>query len=137
MTTTTSPFSNAFASFTPEAMAGFFPQSDSMGTLTRSAVEASTASARASIKGMQEAGQSMMSQMKEQMTLSVETGKKLSEVSSLDEAMKIQAGFMKSTFEANMKGFTELTELYTETMREAFAPLAKQAKKAAKSAKAT
>ena len=137
MTTTTSPFSNAFASFTPEAMAGFFPQSDSMGTLTRSAVEASTASARASIKGMQEAGQSMMSQMKEQMTLSVETGKKLSEVSSLDEAMKIQAGFMKSTFEANMKGFTALTELYTETIREAFAPLAKQAKKAAKSAKAT
>lgn len=135
MTTTTSPFSNAFASFSPEAMAGFFPQSDAMGTLTRGAMEASTASTRATVKGMQEAGQTMMSQMKERMTLSVETGKKLSEAASLEEAMSIQASFMKTAFEANMKGFSEITELYSETMREAFAPLAKQAKKSAKKTK--
>jgi phasin family protein len=98
-------------------------------------MEASTASTRATVKGMQEAGQTMMSQMKERMTLSVETGKKLSEAASLEEAMSIQASFMKTAFEANMKGFSEITELYSETMREAFAPLAKQAKKSAKKTK--
>ena len=48
--------------------------------------------------------------------------------------MTIQTGYVKSAFENNLKGFGELSELYAETMREAFAPLAKQAKKAAKSA---
>lgn len=107
-----------------------------MGTLARGAMEASTASTRASMKGMQDAGQTMMAHFKEQMNLSVETGKKLSEAESLEDAMSIHARYMKSAFENNLKGFSELSELYADTMREAFAPLAKQAKKAAKTAKA-
>ena len=71
------------------------------------------------------------------MNLSVETGKKLAEAASLEDALSIQTGYMKSAFENNLKGFTELSEVYTETLRDAFAPLAKQAKKAAKNAKAT
>ncbi len=108
-----------------------------MGSLTRSAMEASTASTRASVKGMQDAGQTMMAHMKEQMNLSVEAGKKLAEAGSVEDAMTIQTGYVKSAFENNLKGFSELSELYAETMREAFAPIAKQAKKAAKSTKAS
>lgn len=135
MTATTSPFTFPFGTFNPEAFSSFLPDTDSMGTLARGAMEASTASTRASVKGMQEAGQAMMAHAKQQMNLSVETGKKLAEAASFEDALSIQTGFMKSAFENNLKGFTELSEVYAETLRDAFAPLAKQAKKAAKSAK--
>lgn len=131
-----SPFAFPFASFNTDTFSGFFPESDSMSSLARGAMEASTASTRASVKGMQDAGQAMMTHLKSQMNLSVETGKKLSEAGNLEDAFGIQTRFMKSAFENNLKGFNEMTELYTETMREAFAPIAKQAKKAAKSTKA-
>lgn len=131
-----SPFSFPFSAFNADAFPGFFPESDSMSALARGAMEASTASTRASVKGMQDAGQTMMAHFKEQMSLSVETGKKLAEAGSLEDAMSIQTRFVKSAFENNLKGFSELSELYAETMREAFSPIAKQAKKAAKSAKA-
>mmetsp|Transcript_23511 Transcript_23511/g.30072 ORF Transcript_23511/g.30072 Transcript_23511/m.30072 type:complete len:139 (-) Transcript_23511:130-546(-) len=130
-----SPFSFPFSAFKTDAFPGFFPESDSMSALARGAMEASTASTRASVKGMQDAGQTMMAHFKEQMSLSVETGKKLAEAGSLEDAMTIQTRFVKSAFENNLKGFSELSELYAETMREAFSPIAKQAKKAAKSAK--
>lgn len=128
------PFSLPFGTFNTDAFAPFFPDSDSMGSLARSAMEASTASTRASWKGMQDASQTMMAHLKEQMTLSVETGKKLAEAESVEDAMSIQTRYVKSAFENNLKGFSELSELYADTMREAFAPLARQAKKAAKSA---
>lgn len=131
--TPSSPFTFPFKAFDSEAFAGFFPNQDSMGTLARGAMEASTASTRASVKGMQEAGQALMDHMKQQMALSVETGKKLSEAGTLQEAMTVQTGYVKTAFENNLKGFSELSEVYAETLREAFAPLAKQAKKAAKS----
>ena len=130
-----SPFTTPFSGFSPDAMKDFFPTTDMMGALTRGAMEASTASTRASVKGLQEASQTMMSHVKTQMNLSVETGRKLSEVGSLEDALTIQTGYMKTAFENNLKSFAELSELYTDTMREAFAPIAKQAKKAAKSAK--
>lgn len=133
---TSSPFSFPFSAFNPEAFSGFFPESDSMSALARGAMEASTASTRASVKGMQDAGQTMMAHFKDQMTLSVETGKKLAEAGSIEDAMTIQTRFVKSAFENNLKGFNELSELYTETMRDAFSPIARQAKKAAKNAKA-
>ena len=135
-TASSSPFTFPFTAFRTDAFANFFPESDSMGSFARGAMEASTASTRASVKGMQDAGQTMMAHFKEQMNLSVETGKKLSEAESLEDAMTIQTRYMKSAFENNLKGFSELSELYADTMREAFAPLAKQAKKAAKSTKA-
>ncbi len=123
-----------FTAFTPESFTKYMPMPESMTALTQDAVSASTESTRASMKGLQEAGTTMMRQAKDQVALSVETGKKMSEVSSVEDVMALQASFVKSAFEANMKNFTELSELYTETMREAFAPLAKQAKKAAKAA---
>lgn len=129
-----SPFAFPFRPFDTEAFASFMPNTDSMGSMARGAMEASTASTRASVKGMQEVGQTLMGHLKEQMTLSVETTKKLSEAGTMSEAVTIQTGFVKSAFENNLKGFGELSELYAETMREAFAPLAKQAKKAVKSA---
>ncbi|MEM7330373.1 MAG: phasin family protein [Pseudomonadota bacterium] len=135
MTATASPFTFPFAAFNSDAFANFFPDTDSMGSLARGAMEASTASTRASVKGMQDAGQTMMAHAKQQMSLSVETGRKLAEAGSLEDALSIQTNFMKSAFENNFKGFSELSEVYTETLRDAFAPLAKQAKKAAKNTK--
>lgn len=135
MVAASTPFTFPFNAFDTEAFSNFFPATDTVGSLTRSAMEASTASTRASVKGMQDAGQTLMAHMKEQMNLSVETGKKLAEVTSLEDAMTIQTGYVKAAFEHNLKGFAELSELYTETLREAFAPLAKQAKKAAKTTK--
>lgn len=132
--TPSSPFAFPFRGFDTDAFAGLFPNQDSMGTLARGAMEASTASTRASVKGMQEAGQAVMDHLKQQMALSVETGKKLSEAGTLSEAMTVQTGFVKSAFENNLKGFNELSEVYADTMRETFAPLAKQAKKVAKKA---
>jgi phasin family protein len=134
-TATTSPFTFPFSAFNADAFSGFFPENDFVGALARGAMEASTASTRASVKGMQDASQTMMAHFKEQMNLSVETGKKLAEAGSFEDAMGIQTRFMKSAFENNLKGFSELSELYADTMREAFAPLAKQAKKAAKTTK--
>ena len=135
MTAATSPFTFPFSTFNADAFSSFFPDTDSMGSLARGAMEASTASTRASVKGMQEASQTMMAHMKQQMNLSVETSKKLAEAESLEDALSIQTKYMKSAFENNLKGFSELSEVYTEAMRDAFAPLAKQAKKASKSAK--
>lgn len=132
---TASAFSFPFSAFNAEPFTNFFPESDSMSALARGAMEASTASTRASVKGMQDAGQTMMAHFKEQMSLSVETGKKLAEAGSMEDAMTIQTRFVKSAFENNLKGFSELSELYAETMREAFSPIAKQAKKAAKTTK--
>jgi len=79
---------------------------------------------------MQDVGGAIMAQMKEQMALSVETGKQLSDVKSLEDAMGLQASYMKSAMEANMKGFAQLSELYATSMRETFAPIAKQMQKA-------
>ena len=123
-----------FSTFTPETFAKFMPMPESFGTLAQDAVAASTESTRVSFKGMQDTGAALMQHAKDQMALSVETGKKFSEVTSVEDVMALQTSFMKTAFEANMKSFSEISELYTETMREAFAPLAKQAKKASKAA---
>lgn len=135
MTATGTPFTFPFKAFRPEAFTNAFAANDSMGAIARGAMEASTASTRASMKGMQDVGQTMMSHMKQQVTLSVETTKKFAEVGSFEDAMRVQTGFLKSAFENNLKGFNEISELYADTLRETFAPLAKQAKKATKSAK--
>ncbi len=123
-----------FTTFSPDTFTKFMPLPDTMTSLAQDAVSASTESTRASFKGMQEASTTLVRQAKDQVALSVETGKKMSEVSSFEDVLTLQTNFVKSAVEANIKTFSELSELYTDTMREAFAPLAKQAKKAAKTA---
>jgi hypothetical protein len=132
---TSSAFSFPFSKIDPDAFSALLPGSDALGVMARETIEASTASTRASVKGMQDAGHTLMAHMKTQMSLSVETGKKLSETDSVEAALAIQAAFMKTAFENNLKGFTRLTRLYTETWRDAVAPLAETAKQAAKNAK--
>lgn len=133
--TSTSPFQMPFTAFDTDMFESFFPMNDSMGTYARGAVSATTESTRASMKGMQDVSNTMIAQMKEQMTLGVETSKKLAATTTLEDAMSVQASYMKTAFEAGVKTFSELSELYADTMREAFAPIAKQAKKSAKAAK--
>jgi len=128
--TSTTPFQMPFASFDPQALSKMFPMNGSVGNYARDAVNTTSESTRASMKGLQEVSAAVMAQMKEQITLSVETGQKLAETKSLQDAMTIQAGYMKSAFETGMKNFSELSELYSDALRETFAPIAKQASKA-------
>ena len=135
MTATDTPFTFPFKAFNTDAFTNAFTDNDAIGSLARGAMEASTASARASMKGVQDAGQTMMTHMKKQMTLSVETTRKFAEAGSIEDAMRIQTGFVKSAFENNLKGLNEMSELYAETLRDTFAPLATQVKKTANKAK--
>ena len=133
MTTTSSlPFSFPFDK---EVLSRFSPFVDSAGTFARGAYEATSASTRASMKGMQEVGQTMVAQLKDQVSLTVETGKKLTEARSFDTAMSIQSDYVKSAFEKNVKNFNDLSDLYTDTLIEALAPITQQVKKANKSGK--
>lgn len=130
MTTASSAFKSPFGTISPDMFQNMFQAPEGLGTMARTAMEASTASTRASVKGMQDVGGALMAQMKEQMALSVETGKQLSDVKTIEDAMGLQASYMKSAMEANMKGFAQLSELYATSMRETFAPIAKQMQKA-------
>lgn len=131
---TNAAFPMTFPTFDTEAFSKFFTVPESVSDLARDTMAASTQSTRASVKGMQDAGSTVLRQMKDQVALTVATGKKLAEAGSLEDAVELQTGFVKSAFEANLKGFAELSELYADTVREAFAPLAKQVKKATKAA---
>ena len=111
------------------------PDTETVGTFARDTVEASTASTRASVKGMQDAGQTLVGILKDQVSLSVEAGKKLAGAGSFQDAMEIQTGFVKSSFDTNVRGFNDLADVYTDTLIEAFNPFVKQAKKAAKATK--
>ena len=130
----TNAFSMPFQGFNADAFSKMFAMPDSMGSTARETMAASTQSVRASAKGLQDAGSVVMRQLKDHAEMSTEMGKKLADAGSVQDAMQIHAGYVKSSVEANMKGFTELSTLYADTLREAFAPLAKQAKKASKSA---
>ena len=130
----TAAFTLPFSAFNADSFSKFFAMPESVGDLARETMAAGTQSTKASVKGMQDVGSTVLRQMKDQMNLSVETGKKLAEAGSIEDAMELQTGYVKSAFEASLKGFTELSDLYADTVREAFAPLAKQVKKATKAA---
>ena len=134
-TTSSSPFGFSFRGFEPEAFLKFFPSADTVRSYAREAVEASTDSTRASVKGMQDAGQTLVDLVREQVSLSVETGKKLSGVGSIQDAVDLQTEFVKSSFDTNVRGFNELADVYTDTLIGAVNPFVKQAKKAAKASK--
>lgn len=132
---TTNAFASPFQQFDVENLSKYFTVPSSVTEFARESMSVSTESTRASVKGMQDAGSTVMRQMKDQMTLSVEAGKKLAEAATIEDAVSIQSAYIKSAIEANMKGFTELSTLYADTFREAYAPIAKKAKKVTKKAK--
>lgn len=129
---TNTAFTMPFQAFNTDAFTKLFAVPESMSTFARDSVAASTKSTQASVKGFQDVSSTMMRQLKDHVTLSVETGKKFADVDSVESAFEVQSAYLKSAVEANMKGFTELTGLISDTMTEAFAPIAKQATKAAK-----
>ncbi len=118
--------------FTGENFAKMFPLPETMGSFARDAVDAGSESALASAKGLHEAGTALLDQITSQVNLSVETSKKIADAGSLEGAMAVQAGYVKSVTETTLKGFNTLSELYSGAFRDAMAPLATQVKKAAK-----
>lgn len=133
--TTSSAFKFPFAGFDSEMLAKYLPQADSVSAFAKETFEASSASTRASVKGMQDAGQSVAEHVKSQFDLTVETGKKLVKAESLKDALSIQTGYVKSAFEKNVKNYNDLSDLFVDTFAEAIAPFSKQTKKVAKAAK--
>jgi len=124
MSTSQNPFGLPFTSFSPDAFAKFVPtMMDPFNAMTRDAFNANDDRTKASLKSMQDMGTSMMAGWKKHVALSMETGKKLSSADSIEDAMAIQAGYLKSCYEANIKSASEMTKLYTDTMRTAFAPI--------------
>ena len=98
----------------------------------REAVDAGSESALASAKGLQDAGSALLEQLTAQVNLSVETTKKLAEAETLENAMALQAGYVKTATEASLKGFSAFSELCSGAVRDAMAPLAAQMTKATK-----
>ncbi len=123
-----------FPAFNTDAFSKYFTTPDSFNAMARETIAAGNESTRLSMKGMQTAGATMLRQMKDQVALSVETGKKVSETSSLEDAMALQVSYLQSSLEAGMKGLTELSEQVTGTFREAVSPLMEQATKLSKTA---
>lgn len=129
-------FTSPFQSFNADTFTKFFTVPDSMSSFARESMAATTKSTQASVKGFQDVSTTVLRQFKDQVTLSVETGKKLADVDSVESAFEVQSAYVKSAVEANMKGFTELAGLVSDTMAEALAPIAQQTAKATKTAKA-
>ncbi|MGC6499630.1 MAG: TIGR01841 family phasin [Henriciella sp.] len=118
--------------FTSETFSKMFPMPETMGTFAREAVDAGSESALASAKGLQDAGSALLEQLTAQVNLSVETTKKLAEAETLENAMALQAGYVKTATEASLKGFSAFSELCSGAVRDAMAPLAAQMTKATK-----
>ena len=118
--------------FTSETFSKMFPMPETMGTFAREAVDAGSESALASAKGLQDAGSVLLEQLTAQVNLSVETTKKLAEAETLENAMALQAGYVKTATEASLKGFSAFSELCSGAVRDAMAPLAAQMTKATK-----
>jgi len=134
---TNRPFPTPFETLTPDMFSKFFAMpgamnSDSIGALARETMAASTQSTRASVKGLQDTGSALLRQINERTALSVKTGKKLADITSPEDAVAVHADYIRASIEANMKGLSELSTLYADTVREAFMPLAKSTKKPAK-----
>ena len=132
--TSSSSFKFPFRGLNADAFTNLLPNTDAVSSFARDTVEASTASTRASVKGMQDAGQTLFGIFKEQASLSVETGKKLVSAKSLQDAVNIQTEFVKSSFDNNVRGLNNLADVYTDTFVEAVTPLANQARKVAEAA---
>lgn len=98
---------------------------DPFNTATRDAFSLGDERTKASLKSMQEMGTSVMGGWKKHVALSIETSKKLTSADTIEDAMAIQAGYLKSCYEANVKSASEMTKLYSDTMRTAFMPLTK------------
>lgn len=129
-----SRFTLPFRNLDADAFTKYLPNGEGVSTFAREAVEASTASTRASVKGMQDAGQTLFGLLKEHANLSVEAGKKLASVRSFQDAVDVQTEFVKSSFDTNVRGFNELADVYTDTFVEAVTPLANQVRKATEAA---
>jgi len=129
------PFTQSFGGFSAEKLSNFFPAGDQVNSLAHHAMETSTNSAQATFKGAQEASQLVIGHMNKQMGLCTETMQKLSSVRSLDDAISLQTQYVSSALDHALNNFSALSELYTDTLREAFAPVSRQARKAARQAR--
>ncbi|MEM5516915.1 phasin family protein [Henriciella sp. AS95] len=135
---------NMFGAFAPENFVKAFPFATSFGDIGKDAMTASSESAKASVKSMQDASAAVMRQAQDRMSMTVETGKTLAGAKTVEEAMSIQSDFVKTAFKAHMDGLSELAGICSSAMKDCMEPFAgytkdmiAETKKAATKAKAS
>lgn len=135
---------NMFGAFSPESFVKAFPFASQFGGMGKDAMNASTESAKASVKSFQDASAAVMRQAQDRMSMSVETGKTLAGAKTVEEAVEIQSGFVRSAFKAHMDGLSELASIYSSAMKDCMQPfngytqeMIAETKKAAAKAKAS
>ncbi|WP_084398185.1 phasin family protein [Henriciella aquimarina] len=115
---------NMFGAFNPETFVKAFPFANQFGDMGKDAMNASTESAKASVKSFQDASAAMMRQAQDRMSMTVETGKTLAGAKTVEEAMEIQSDYMKTAFKAHMDGLNELAGIYSTAMKDCLEPFA-------------
>ncbi|WP_084417828.1 phasin family protein [Henriciella litoralis] len=115
---------NMFGTFNPETFVKAFPFANSFGDMGKDAMTASTESAKASVKSFQDASAAVMRQAQDRMSMTVETGKTLAGATTMEEAMEIQTGYMRTAMKAHMDGISELAGIYSAAMKDFMEPFA-------------
>ncbi len=113
---------NMFGAFAPETFVKAFPFANQFGDMGKDAMTASSESAKASVKSFQDASAAMMRQAQDRMSMTVETGKTLAGAKTVEEAVEIQSGFMRSAMKAHMDGLSELAGIYSSAMKDCMEP---------------
>lgn len=119
---------NMFGAFNPETFTKAFPFATQFGDMGKGAMTASTESAKASVKSFQDASAAMMRQAQDHVSMTVETGKTLASVKTMDEAVEIQSSYFRNAFQAQMDGLNELAGIYSTAMKSCMEPFSGYAK---------
>jgi phasin family protein len=118
---------DGFTAFTPEALKTgyekFAKGFSGLADLNKEAFEAMTASAGVFAKGVEKAAASQTAFVKEAFEDVVETAQAASASRDFQQALELQAEFVRKRFEKQVSHATALVDHWSEVAREAGAPL--------------
>ena len=104
-------FEKSFASF------------NEMTEMSKKNMEAFAASAAAATKGMEDLNAKALAYSKESMEKGLAAARSIGSAQSLQEAIELQTGYAKSSYEAYMAELNKMTELMVSTAKSASEPL--------------
>jgi phasin family protein len=110
---------DAFKAGLEKAVAGY----DSLVGYGKDTAEAYVKSATIAGKGIESLNSEIYSYSKGAIEESITAGKALLASKSVHEAFELQTDFAKSAFEAYVEELTKVSELFTATAKDSFAPL--------------
>lgn len=101
---------------------------ESMTTFPKEAMDAFMEAATTSGKGMEKLQAEILAYAKSSGEAFTAATKAIFGAKSLEAAMEAQQAYVKSAFETHMTEMGKLTQLFSESMKAAFEPIAAQAK---------